>query len=402
MTTADNARKTNRQLFVIFALLIILFAATMISVFAISIPYKDVLRMVITTIGATFLIVQLGSNLFSKRNILLPLTILFLLIVGTTVTHYLLLPETRTTLRYGTLQVFDSVMWIGVFSWAYYIGNHGVRVIERSKRVAWCIALFFVLFLGVKQFSAGRGIPLISTAYYTLFLLPFALMLKNRVAKWGLTLLSFAAVLLSTKRTGFIAFVAAILVYFIVEFRQSPKTNGKKLKIALGAIIGAVLGYAFFQYYTRSHDLGMIDRLLSVQEDGGSGRTEIWRQTAQMILDSDPLSLIFGHGFNTVYGDSPLALSAHNDILEVIYDYGIFGVVLYLSFCVKVFAYYKKVKREKPELAKAYAVSLVLFVCMSLFAHLVIYTTHFMFLCVFWGLVIGELDKGITIRRKQV
>lgn len=394
-----DARQTKRRVTLLLALLVYLFGATMISIFAFYVPYRDVLRCLITGVGLLLALNQWYSCAFSPRNVLLLLLPLLVLTLISTATYYLFSSQTRTALPYAVLQLSDSVMWIAVFCWSYDIGHRGDNAIARASWVSYAAALFFLLFLGVKQYSDGQGIPLISTTYYALFLLPFVLMQRRRIVKWGLVLLIFATVLLSVKRTGFLAITIAMLAYFLVELaRTDSRHRGRLRTVCLGLVLLAV-GYVFFQNYTTANDLPIWDRLLAIEEDGGSGRTEIWGHTWDMIRGSEPLFLVFGHGFNTVAQDSALGLSAHCDILEVLYDYGIVGTLLYGCFCVRIATYYRTVKRRRPELAGSYAVSLVLFVCLSLVSHLIIYPTYFLFLCVFWGLVIGELDRDSRIRR---
>ena len=113
-----------------------------------------------------------------------------------------------------------------------------------------------------------------------------------------------------------------------------------------------------------------------------------------MILRSDVIQLLFGHGFNAVYGDSILQLSAHNDILETIYDYGFLGLMLYFGFYKRLFTGLKEVRNQKPDFAAPLAVSIVITVPMTLFAHLIIYPTHFLAVCLFWGMLMGSVDAN--------
>lgn len=390
----EKKKRTRRRLLFLFAPLVYVFAGTMISVFADFIPYRDWVRLLISASGFLVLLWMMAIHRFLRKNILL----LLLLFVLTTFVPTLVKHLATTTPAYTILQFGDSVLWIGVFVWAYYIGMHSDSAIRESNWVAWLILFFAGLFLGVKQFSAGRGIPLISTAYYALFLLPFALMVKKKAIRWILVLCAFATVLLSVKRTGFIAFVLSMTAYYVVDFKVNGTGSSKKIKMLLGGIAAAIIMYYFFMLYAERNNINIIERLHSIRDDGGSNRAYVWQITWGMICRSSIPAWMFGHGFNAVYLDSPLRLSAHSDFFEVIYDYGIIGTMLYLAFYGKLCGYFKRVCRQDPDLAPSFAVSLVLAVCMSLFAHLLIYPTHFLFLCVYWGLIIGRYDQGDRIR----
>lgn len=370
--------------------LLYLFAGTMISIYSTFVPYRDALRAILTLMGAVAFVRIASKSRFDKKNVLLPMLLFAFCSVAVTACYYF----QNVSKEYAFLQCTDCVMWISIFVLSYWIGLYGENSIYHAKLFPYCVILFAYLFLGVKAFSSGQGIPLISTAYYALFLLPFVILMKNKTVKSILVLLIFATVLLSVKRGGFIAFVLSGAVYFIVSIRISNKVNPKRsYRMVAAAFIAVIALYWFFNYFVSTHSIGILDRLTSIGDDGGSKRVEVWAFTWDMIKQNNLLQLIVGRGFNTVYLNSPLELSAHTDVLEVIYDYGIVGVVLYGTVMKRIFGYYRIIEKEKPDLAPAYAVSLALWICMSAISHLVIYTTYFLYLCVFWGLIIGELDR---------
>ena len=397
-----NSSTTKLRTMTLSAILVILFSTNMIAVFAKSIPYRNELKMLITGVGLLFLFSVLFGNRIKTNNILISMSLMMIVILISTGYFYFISYTGVMTRQYATLQLFESVMWIAVFSWAYSIGCKDSGAINHSKYISLAIILFFILFISVRQFARQSGAyEYVSMAYYALCLVPFALLLKNSFLKWSLVVIAFLTTLLSSKRTGFIALVVGMIVYYYVKIRHD-KSSRKKRILFVGLIIAAICGYILMQYYISVYDLGILDKLVSIQEDEGSGRKDIWILTIDMIRNSDFPRLLLGHGFNSVYLNSPVHLSAHNDFLEVIYDYGLIGTFIYIIVFAKIFSYYKKVKANSSDLAAAYAVSLVLFLCMSLFAHLIIYTTHFMFLCLFWGLIVGGIDKDDMMIRRNI
>ncbi len=387
----QQREKHGRNLSIILCLaLLYLFAGSMVSIYSTFIPYRDTLRVILTLVGiVTFMRIAAKAR-FTTKNVLLPMMLFGVCSIIVTAFYYF----QKSSIQFAFLQCMDCVLWIAIFILSYWIGMFGDNAIDHAKLFPYCVILFAYLFLNVKAFSNNQGIALISTAYYALFLLPFVLLIRNKTIKAVLIALIFTTVLLSVKRGGFIAFVISIAVYLIIKVRISNKVNpGKSYRAIISGLATVIALYFLFQYYVSTHSLGILDRLLSIRDDGGSGRTEVWACTWEMIKQSDFFHLIFGHGFNTVYMNSPLELSAHTDILEVLYDYGVIGFIIYGIIMKRIFDYYRIVENEKPNLAPAYAVSLVLWICMSAMAHLVIYVTHFLYLCVFWGLIIGKLDR---------
>jgi len=393
-------KKQSGSLIVLVILLTYVFAGNMLAVFSAALPYRDWIRLLLTAIGCSMLLDILFRNVVSSKNILLLQFLFILFTVFPTLYRYC----TTTTVPYAILQTGDSLLWIGVFAWAYRLGLHENDLIDRASWIALSIPVYSLLFLGVKRFSAGQGIPLISTAYYALFLLPFAFLIKRKWIMWPLVFMAFSTVLLSAKRAGFISFVLCIAAFYYYTIKcdeRGQKDCRRKTGLILGGAVLAISLYVFFESYTATHSINVLSRLNRMGADGGSGRIDIWVTTWNMIRTSEIVPLMFGHGFNAVYHDSVLKLSAHMDFLEVLYDYGIIGFVLYLGFWNRLLVCFGKVRTCRPDLAAPYAASMVLMVCMSSFAHLLIYPTHFLFLCLFWGLIFGELDQGTVVSRRK-
>jgi O-antigen ligase len=141
------------------------------------------------------------------------------------------------------------------------------------------------------------------------------------------------ALLLSSSRGGFVAFLAEIIV--LVLLTQS-KSHGKLgLKTALSVLlIGAVVGGAFFVGGETS-----LTRIAetSTTEDVTTGRAHIWRQTVAVIKSNLPLGAGLG-AFGVAYtphdnlSGMERVEQAHNDYLQVLADAGIVGLLLGLFF----------------------------------------------------------------------
>ena len=382
-------RKTTRDFVLLCIAITYILTGNMLSVFSTGFPFRDYLRLILAAWGIITLFRMIDVRRIAIKNILTPLLFLTFLIIPTTVLFYGL----KTDFTWTVLQVGDALAWIGVFSIAYRVGLQYPRMIKKAAPVLACsIIIYAALFTQVKLFSAGRGIPLISTAYYTLFFLPFALLSDKKVIKWGGTVLVLYTLLLCMKRTGFIAFVAGIVVYILVEYRSAPKGSKKRVFVLLGGLLALTAMYFFIMENTRG-TFSVIDRLLSTGQTSNEGREDVWPVVISMIRHSDIIALIFGHGFDTVIENSPLALSAHCDFLEVIYDYGVSGLLLYLTFYKRLWNGFIKMYRQGSELAAPMSFTFVTAFVVSLFSHLIIFPTYFLGFCLFWGLAIGSVDS---------
>lgn len=382
-------RKTTRDFVLLCIAITYILTGNMLSVFSTGFPFRDYLRLILAAWGIITQFRMIDVRRIAIKNILTPLLFLTFLIIPTTVLFYGL----KTDFTWTVLQVGDALAWIGVFSIAYRVGLQYPGMIKKAAPVLACsIIIYAALFTQVKLFSAGRGIPLISTAYYTLFFLPFALLSEKKVIKWGGTVLVLYTLLLCMKRTGFIAFVAGIVIYILVEYHSAPKGSKKRAFVLLGGLLALTAMYFFIMENTRG-TFSVIDRLLSTGQTSNEGREEVWPVVISMIRYSDIIALIFGHGFDTVIENSPLALSAHCDFLEVIYDYGVSGLLLYLTFYKRLWNGFIKMYRQGSELAAPMSFTFVTAFVVSLFSHLIIFPTYFLAFCLFWGLAMGSVDS---------
>ena len=96
---------------------------------------------------------------------------------------------------------------------------------------------------------------------------------------------------------------------------------------------------------------------------------------------------MFGHGYDAVIKVHQIGYSAHNDFLEVIYDFGIIAFILYLNLHFKLIGYIIRLFNAKNQLTAPLAVSYVLFLLGSLVAHIYIYIYYMIIFSVFWAFV---------------
>ena len=383
-------KKATRDLGLLCIAITYILTGDMLAVFSTGFPFRDYLRLFLAGLGIVILLQTIDIRRIAIKNILTPLFFLVILIIPTTVFFY----GINTNLKWAVLQVGDALAWIGVLSIAYRIGLQYPAILKKAAPLVACsIIIYAALFTRVKLFSAGRGIPLISTAYYTLFFLPFALLSEQRIIKWGGTVLVLYTLLLSMKRTGFIAFVVGIVFYFFVEYKVTPRRSWKRTVVLFTGIIALVAMY-FFVMENTSGTFSVIDRLMSTGQTSNEGRLEVWTVTLNLIKDSNALEWIVGHGFDTVLENSPLQLSAHCDFLEIIYDYGICGMLLYIAFYKRLWKGFVTLYRQGSELAAPMCFTFIVAFIVSLFSHLVIIPTYFLGFCLFWGLTMGFVDSA--------
>ncbi|MFR9260064.1 MAG: O-antigen ligase family protein [Bacteroides cellulosilyticus] len=118
-------------------------------------------------------------------------------------------------------------------------------------------------------------------------------------------------VFVSMKRSALMSFSVIYLFSFLFN-RNGSKSPKFLLRVSLAFVV-LLAAYLFVDSYL---DGGVTERLERVEDDGGSGRTDIWMAVWHNILNSSVSEILIGHGHNTVIMSKTLSgvpLSAHND-----------------------------------------------------------------------------------------
>ena len=132
-----------------------------------------------------------------------------------------------------------------------------------------------------------------------------------------------------------------------------------------------------------------------------TGREAIYLVTIEMIKHSSPAHILLGNGHNGVRRDSPLGISAHNEFLEIIYDYGIIILMVYLGLWVYVLRQWYFHYRNNTIFFLPYTMSVCIFAVMAMVSQLVLYCSYFLYLVIFWGIVAALKDNHASKNAKD-
>ena len=252
--------------------------------------------------------------------------------------------------------------------------------------------IVFGLFLQNWQYLNQVDEAHMGSAYMILFFLPCVMLSPQKWVRYVGIVLVVIQLVLSLKRGGLVALGIGCFAYLLCK----EVIMKRSMKGIAYLVMGVILMGVVFMIADNAVDGILSQRLMNISDDGGSGRTEVWATTIDMITNSDLQAWIFGHGTNGVLYDSPLGLSAHNDFLEVLYDYGVVGfvpyVLLHLALVGQIFACARSEYLSLPQgqyrapvMAFAYAIFFVL----SMISHVVIYP---------WMSLVG-LNFGLLYKR---
>ena len=230
-----------------------------------------------------------------------------------------------------------------------------------------------------------------NSAYTVMMFLPFLLCFKNRIIKIASMVLVALIIMYSLKRGGFFALILGLAIYFLIEqvFIKEKKINFVGLLIIGLAIFGF---YYLFEVFNETSGGLLTNRLDNMVETQGSGRLDIYKEKLHEIVNSNPIGLIFGHGWRATELVGKSGLTAHNDILEITYDFGLVGLILFIRFLVSLFGLLKELIKNKSQLAAPLGASIGLLLINIMVAHIWIYSKYLSIFALFWGFVLAMKD----------
>ncbi len=178
-----------------------------------------------------------------------------------------------------------------------------------------------------------------------IFLTPVVALIRNRILALILFLVAIIIAILSLKRSVIIGLGAASIVMCCVSLIYNKSIRFSRKIILLVALVSIVGGVIYFYVSTETMDQ-MLTRMESMETDGGSGRDKIYGKVLEKIDRSDFSEQLFGHGFKAV-SNNIFNHPAHNDLLEIAYDYGILTLITWVLVILSVLKQAIKAIRQR-------------------------------------------------------
>lgn len=231
-------------------------------------------------------------------------------------------------------------------------------------------------------------------AYAVLYLLPFMLCLKNKNLRIISIIIILIVVLFSLKRGGLIALLMGVLVYFYVYkiHINKHKSNIFSSLVVICLIIGI---YVLIKYFNDNVlEKSIFERMEEAVDTGGSGRLDIYKNYFEFFKESTLLQMIIGHGWLGSERSSNVGTTCHNDILEVLIDFGIIGLIVYVSFISSIIKMNYNMIKNAHEYAPAMGCSTAIFLINSMVSHIIIYPWYLMEFSLFWGFMVYSRRKS--------
>lgn len=340
--------------------------------------------------------------LFLKRNQKLKISALFVSAV-----LYVIfamgsaLSNAKWELDFYTFYRFLMIPYAILVFLTFYLCSERSNFGEKIILAGYFFCLALNLFTSINYLFLGAEEAQQSDIYFSLGLFPFAvLFLKKKSIRIVTFVLQFSAVFMVDKRTALISYAVALVLFLLINTRVKGKN---KFWNTLGAIVLLIVVFTLFyvvtKYFDDKYNFRIYYRLFRLAEDGGSGRADIYQRIWDGYKQSSIMEKVFGHGMNTA-GKIGGASQAHNDFLEILYDYGIINVLFVALFYVSLIINGVRLVIRKSPYAASFALSLVIGLFLAFFSYFLIYFTYVTCIMAFWGYILC-MEKKRLIKKGE-
>lgn len=318
-------------------------------------------------------------------------------------------------LHFFSVKVSAREVYVGIICWfTCFFSFYYLALTDELRRLRIYFYFFFcfLVYTYLDTFyyiGVHSALPFtMNSSYLLLAFFPLLMLISGRKSQLVVTLVIVLCLLFSNKRGGTVAALLGLIVFYIVEYLPKGKGRhrGRFLSIlSLGAIVFGL--WYFVQSLLSLDNVVLIDRFVSVENDDGSGRVLIWTEVLNSFESSGFLEKLFGHGYDSVRLYIPEHMSAHNDYLEVLFDFGIIAFIAYLGFIVMMFVHAYKLIKDNSPVASSFSSSIVFFTVLSFMSHVLIYPAYMILYCMYWGYAFGierkmfysqRITKEITLK----
>lgn len=242
------------------------------------------------------------------------------------------------------------------------LGRKGLFT-ERFNLVAVMLLLIssFIYFESLKLVMLARfiGRDAITNNASTVFLyiLPFILLLKNRLISYCVAIVCAYFLMEGAKRGNIVFAIPIILLFVVLIFRDKQVKVYEKFLFVIIFLFAISWGSKRF-----SENEYLQKRVEETIEGDSSNRDKIYSNAWNVYSESESVrNIIFGYGFDATINNKKIGNYAHNDWLEILVDYGAVGIVFYLSIFILL---YKQIRKTK-KLQKRFVLSAVFLVWFS-------------------------------------
>ena len=282
------------------------------------------------------------------------------------------------------MTLLKSTYWCWVYFIAYTIFSYEKFSEKRVDNIILIATVLFSLSFNYSHISRTVEFDMAgdNAVFYPLMMIPWIACISNVTKRWIMIAIVAVCAIMALKRSGIIILTISVILLYYSNFIHKKRIQPKSILTAILVLIGV---FVIFQYKADTIS-DVRQRFEMMSEDGGNGRNEIYKDVINRYKNGDLVQQLFGRGFDSVRGkDREMSVSAHNDFLEVMYDFGLLGLLLYVLIHFSLIKWTIRLFRTRSQLAFPVFISYVCFLVMSMVSHLILYPTYFGLITAFWA-----------------
>ena len=160
----------------------------------------------------------------------------------------------------------------------------------------------------------------------------------SKIAMFSLVIYFAIIGLLTMSKAFIVCFMILTLIYFILMFRRNKKQSWKELGIFV--VVSTIIILIFFDKFKSIFSRFFIYGYDNPLDNILTGRFSLWEKYLK-YWSSSILTIIFGCG---VSHEQPFSLGPHSGYVDIVYKFGLLGIIL---ICLLVYSYLKETKQKK-------------------------------------------------------
>lgn len=299
--------------------------------------------------------------------------------------------------------------WPAIYIIFYTISNSNEKYIDifitRIFPIIFIINTFFYLEIRavnsiVETLSGTVGFRSSNEVFYIATLMPLAFLQKKKWLKYLYLTIGLIMVLYSFKRSALLYSVAMYAIALYYDFFKGKTISFATKVMCIVALVVSV--FFIYNYIDEQTDGHITKRIESSAEDGGSGRDEAYSLVIDKYASLDFPSQFLGVGFNGVIRGYKIAvssnqdfhyISAHNDFLEMLADFGVVGLIIYLIIVYQFYLCIRKGKKLSDNYFQAGIAAFTVLILMSIVSHLFLYPTYYAYTIMVFAIINGKHNR---------
>lgn len=255
------------------------------------------------------------------------------------------------------------------------------------------IYMVFINLSQIKGVIVGEEMATTNLVYWCLCPLPILLFLEKNWQRAIVIGVITIVVLITGKRSATIA-MAFIILFFIFESISSSRHKTRNI-IFVSVFVFVLL--FFVTTYFENIFSSSIGRLASMREDEGSGRLQIYGDVFHTMNNNSFVDWVVGRGYGSI--EVTRHSNAHNDALQMLFEFGVVGLIVYVIMIVNIIKRMIVLKNNKSTYYCGYASSVSITIMLGLVSNLIVFYSYFAFICAYWGLIEAEMVKSGLVKQ---